>query len=271
MGGRHAFFVGLFAIVGALGAISCSSSSSASPQDPQETEDSGIQDDAGDIDTSTIDAQPDVEQDTQTTVDASQETAAQDPPDGTPSRQQCISSKFGKLPAAAIDSNGEYRYGRLDGILIAIVPPSSKNSCKADDSHVHLQVLMSGSVLDIAVNVDDEGSTAGTGIYYATADAVVPGGVWKEGFNTYDRLDYVKHLGLHSASFQKYTTAQLKTKVIAELENANHISIFMTPYSDGTGGHLVHYNGPGYDGAVVVRPLNAIPHVLAFRFSDKTF
>lgn len=265
MSGRRVFWLGLVAIIGATNA-SCGSSSSAAP--PEETTDSGTEQDSGEADQSVAD----VTVDTQAPVDAGQDTSKPDPPDGTPTRQQCISSKFGKLPAAAINTaTGEYRYGRLDGILVAIVAPSSKNTCKADQDHVHLQVLMSGGIFDVAVNVDDEGSTAGAGIFYTTVDAAMPGGTWSEGYNTYARLDYVGNLGLHSASFQKNTTAQLKAKVIAELETANHISIYMTPYPDGSGGHLVHYNGPKYDGAVVTHPLNAKAHFLTFRFSDKTF
>jgi len=41
--------------------------------------------------------------------------------------------------------------------------------------------------------------------------------------------------------------------------------IFATGYGRG-GGHLIHRNGHGHDGAIVIDPLSAKPRFLLFRF-----
>src|SRR5581483_5792943 len=83
-------------------------------------------------------------------ADAAPPDVAVDPTDGAPVRQACTSTFRGTLMA-------DGQYGRLDGYLVAIVPPaSSARPCNADLNHVHLQVQTQGVVYDIAVNVDSD-------------------------------------------------------------------------------------------------------------------
>src|SRR4051794_24097371 len=63
--------------------------------------------------------------------------------DGAPTRIACTSS-FG----AALTNTPTF--GRLDGYLVAIVPPGGGSACNADSSHLHLQVRMNGAVYDVA-------------------------------------------------------------------------------------------------------------------------
>src|SRR5690349_2831550 len=63
--------------------------------------------------------------------------------DGAPMRLPCTGS-FGSALSTS--------YGRLDGYLVAIVPPGN-GGCNADTDHIHLQVKMNGAIYDVAVNV----------------------------------------------------------------------------------------------------------------------
>ena len=54
------------------------------------------------------------------------------------------------------------------------------------------------------------------------------------------------------------------------MANANHVSIFATGYGPG-GAHLVHRNGGGNDGAIVLDPLAPKAHLFVFHFSNQSF
>lgn len=174
--------------------------------------------------------------------------AAPDPADGAPTRKACTNA-FGNAVTTF--------HGRLDGYLVAIVP-TTQHTCNGDSTHVHLQVLMSGSVYDVAVNVD--------GLEANLPHAMI-GGPWSEGWHTTsESLDYPTALGIHSPSFAT-TNAQA---LIASLANANHISVFATGYGP-TGMHLVHRKGNGNDGAIIVNPLGGTPQFFVFRFATDSF
>jgi hypothetical protein len=173
--------------------------------------------------------------------------AANDPLDGPPTRKSCTSN-FGNALSTF--------HGRLDGTLVAIVPPSA-HMCNADSTHVHLQIQMNAAVYDVAVNVD--------GLQADLPHAMVDG-AWAEGWHSSDALDYPTALGVHSTAF-KTTSAQ---GLMAALENANHLSVFATAYGP-TGVHLVHRKGNNSDGAIVVNPLGVTPHWFLFRFASDSF
>ena len=177
--------------------------------------------------------------------------------DGTPTRDQCTSS-FG----TGLSSS----HGRLDGILVAIVPPSSNHTCSADSDHVHLQISVNGAIHDVAVNVHDNN---GGNVYFHEADLSLPDGAWSEGFHSGDSLDYVQ-LGMHSGDFTSLSESALSQKISDELATANHVSVFATPYNS-SGVHLVHRVGNGDDGAIVIRPLSGTPHLLFFHFANQSF
>jgi len=176
-------------------------------------------------------------------------------PDGTPTRMPCTNTLGHALTAV---------HGRLDGYLVAIVPVGA-HSCNGDDTHVHLQVRASGSVYDVAVNVSDPAN-----VHYLAQDMTMPDGPWSEGWHPGQAalLDYPT-IGAHSTAFTALSTADLAKALDTELADVNHVSIFMTGYGDN-GGHLVHRNGAGEDGAIVVRPLGA-SRLLMFHFAGTVF
>ena len=77
--------------------------------------------------------------------------------DGAPSRVPCT-GQFGATMTTV--------FGRLDGFLVAIVPPGG-GGCAADADHLHLQVKANGSVYDLAVNV---GTTGMEDVHTTTRD-----------------------------------------------------------------------------------------------------
>jgi hypothetical protein len=187
---------------------------------------------------------------------------ASGPPDGKPSYTPActpLSSETG----TAIDTS----HGRLDGYLTFVLPIGGSEACNGDDSHVHLQITMDGNVYDVAV---DTGRFTGDVLLYET-NMPIPDGAWSEGWHGTDALTYTS-LGIHSTQFTPEAPAALGTKLQAELAGVNHISVFGTGYAQGNGCHDVHYeDGNGNDGAIVLEPLSATPHVLFFRFSTDTF
>ncbi len=176
--------------------------------------------------------------------------------DGTPTRQTCTST-FGSALTRS--------HARLDGYLVAVVPPGN-GKCNADNDHIHLQVKMNQAIYDVAVNV---ASPTASDVLFAERDLPLPTEVWSEGWHTTYPLNYATSVNLHSGDFTTTTKAQLVQQVTAALKNANHVSIYGSGY--GTDGmHLIHRNN-GWDGAIVVRPLSASPHFMFFRFADQVF
>ena len=116
---------------------------------------------------------------------------------------------------------------------------------------------MNNHVYDVAANVDGQ---------MTTKDAPLLGGAWAEGWHTQDSLDYPGNLGVHTADFA--TTSA--TAVESALAQANHVSIFCTGYG-ATGCHLVHRQGTGRDGAIVIDPLSPTSHWLLFDFAGDNF
>ena len=183
--------------------------------------------------------------------------------DGTPTRQPCTST-FG---SALTDTP---TFGRLDGYLVAIVPPSGSSACNADSSHVHLQIKMNNAIYDVAINVNDSMS-ASEDVHTTTRDQASPIALpWAEGWHTGVLIDYVK-LGVHTADLPLKTKAEVTSELMTDLATANHISVYATTYgSDGT--HLVHRNtGGGHDGLIVTQPLSAPVHLRFFSFTGQTF
>jgi hypothetical protein len=177
---------------------------------------------------------------------------ASGPPDGTPTRQPCTSA-FGTALTTT--------HGRMDGLLVAVVPPGDMHPCNDDTGHVHLQVQIAGAVYDVAVNTD---------VLYAELDVPLPGGAWSEGWHSGESLDYPTTLGLHAAAFTTTDPASLAQKIETELASVNHISVFAIGYGP-TGAHDVHRQGANEDGAIAINPLSPKAHLLTFRFSTDSF
>ncbi|MBL0216545.1 MAG: hypothetical protein IPQ07_22010 [Myxococcales bacterium] len=177
--------------------------------------------------------------------------------DGTPTRQACTQTLGNALGTA---------FGRLDGLLVAIVPPGN-GGCNADANHVHLQVRMNGAIYDIAVDVG--GMNGVEDVHTTTRDLVMPGGPWSEGFHPSIPTDYVA-LGVHAAALTLESRQVLTSQLMSELATANHVSVYATPYGPD-GAHLVHRNGSGHDGMIVTQPLSTPAHLRMFSFTSQAF
>lgn len=171
--------------------------------------------------------------------------------DGTPTRTTCSDT---------LGSGLSPEHGRLDGTLVSIVPATGAH-CPSDPDHLHLQIRMNGANYDIAVNLDG---------FEGEIDAPLPGTPFAEGWHVMN-LDYPKDLGLHSDALTTTTPAAIRARVLSQLANANHISVFGTGYPGSDGAHLIHRKATAHDGALVINPLGAKAHVIAFRFSTDTF
>lgn len=172
--------------------------------------------------------------------------------DGPPTRQACTGN-FG--------SGLSTSHARLDGYIVAVIPPGQGKGCNGDSTHVHLQILMNNSIYDVAANVDG---------LETEKDTALVGGAWSEGWHTQDSLDYPGDLGVHSSDFSLTGLSAVASEVEQQLANANHVSVFCTGY-DATGCHLVHRDGTGRDGAIVIDPLSATSHWLLFDFNTDNF
>jgi hypothetical protein len=144
---------------------------------------------------------------------------------------------------------------------VSIVPQNNGKACNGDSSHLHLQVEANAAIYDIAVNLD---------ALLAEIDVALPSPAWTEGWHASARLDYPKDLGLHAPAFAGSAPSAQRSHLETTLAAANHVAIYATGYNTG-GAHLVHFQGSGDDGAIVLDPLGAKPHVLAFRFVNDSF
>jgi hypothetical protein len=157
-------------------------------------------------------------------------------------------------------------HGRLDGYLVAIVPPTS-HGCNADSDHVHLQVLMQNQVYDVAVNVHDN---TGGNVSVLALDRPIPLGAWQEGWHAGAQLGYTT-LDVQSGQFTSQSPTALTSMLEQELAQANHLAVFATGYGpDGI--HDVHYrDGLTSDGAVVINPQASTSRLLLFHFANQSF
>jgi hypothetical protein len=147
-------------------------------------------------------------------------------------------------------------YGILDGRLVAIVP-EGVTKCNGDQTHVHLQVLMGGSVYDIAVNTDGQ-----------TTEVQAPpvGGAFREGWRVRPRFDYATDLNVHSTAFRTTNATTIERR----LANVDRIRVYGIGYGPD-GAHLIHRNGNARDGALLLNPDGPSSPYLLFRFVDQTF
>jgi hypothetical protein len=163
----------------------------------------------------------------------------------------------------AVDSD----YGRLDGTLVYVVDVGQGQQCNGDDSHVHLQIEVSGSVYDVAVDI---GTAPNDEVGILQQTMAVPGGTWQEGWHGSDALSYAS-LGLASASFMTTAPDTLGTQVEGLLASTTKVSIFCKGYKQGNGCHDVHYENGYNDGAIFLDPTAVMSPVLFFRFTDQSF
>ncbi|MDB4962812.1 MAG: hypothetical protein JWP01_2811 [Myxococcales bacterium] len=195
-----------------------------------------------------------------TTVDAAITIDAEVPidvEDGTPVRRPCTGN---------LGSGLSRSFGRLDGILVAIVPPGN-GGCNADPDHVHLQIESRGDVYDVAINVGSSGTA--NDVHTATFDKKLPGPVWSDGWKTGSSIDYAQ-MGVRKADLPLKTRAEIVADLMRDLSTVNHISVFAIGYGP-EGAHLVHRNDFGRDGLLITEPLSTPAKLRLFAFADQSF
>jgi len=159
-------------------------------------------------------------------------------------------------------------FGRLDGTVLAVVPPADDACADINGTHVVIQVTLSGVAYRMVLDVlSDSGNPD---VFFYEEDAPLAAGAWSEGWHAGVSLDYVGTLGLHSTVFTEMKEAALVDKVTSEVEIGSHVSVFATSAGEADSAHLIHRNLTNQDGAIVLNPETA-PHYLLFRFSDQSF
>jgi len=160
-------------------------------------------------------------------------------------------------------------FGRLDGTVLAIVPPNDQTCAMPNMTHLVIQVTMGGAAYRMVVDVlSDEGSPE---VLFYEMNAPLEDGAWADGWHAGIDLDYVLTLKVHSTSFTAMTQATLVAKVTSEIALGAKVSVFATSMDEPTSAHLVHRNVTNEDGAIVLGPDTASPHYLLFRFAEQTF
>lgn len=166
-------------------------------------------------------------------------------------------------------------FARIDGTVVAVVPPNDQACAAPNSTHLVIQVMMGGAVYRMVVDVLSSTADPDSGSYdvlFTELDAPLAAGTWAEGWHPGFALDYVTTLSVHSPTFTAMKEADLVAKITSEIELGDHISIFATATSaEPDSAHLVHRNHTNADGAIVVHPDSANPHYLLLRFSEQVF
>jgi hypothetical protein len=171
--------------------------------------------------------------------------------------------------AATFGSSLTDAFARLDGTVLAVVPPNDQACAMPNSTHLVIQVLVAGDAYRMVVDVLS--SYAPYNVLEDEIDAPLTGGAWAEGWHAGASLDYVTDLNVHSDAFTSMAQADVVAKITNQIDLGAHISIFATSQSSPSSAHLVHRNLTNQDGAIVIRPDGASPHWILIRFAEQTF
>jgi hypothetical protein len=181
--------------------------------------------------------------------------------DGTPVKAVDCAASFGAELTAG--------FGRVDGTLLAVIPPNYQGCAQPNSTHAVVQVMVDGAAYRMVVNVLSTSNEPR--VYLGETDAALAGGAWAEGWHVGYQLDYVTTLGVAKSQFTLSDEAAATARVY-NLELDQHISVFATsggpPQADSA--HLIHRNATNADGAIVINPETA-PHYLLTAFDDSNF
>ena len=182
--------------------------------------------------------------------------------DGTPAKAVDCAASFG---AELTDS-----FGRLDGTLLAVIPPNYQGCAQPNSTHAVVQVKVGGAAYRMVVNVLSTSNQPM--VYLGEVDAALAGGAWADGWHPGFQLDYVTTLGVTKSQFTLADEATAAARVYDNLELGQHVSIFATssgpPRADSA--HIIHRNATNADGAIVLHPETA-PHYLLTAFDEQSF
>ena len=164
-------------------------------------------------------------------------------------------------------------FGRVDGTVIAVVPPGDKQCAQINSDHLVVQVSLKGAVYRMVVNVLSTGTDPD--IRIRTLDAPLPAPAFAEGWHPGLALDYPTDLQVHSAD-PTWTPRSLADATV-QISDAIALGAPISIYATSTGGthadstHLIHRHAAHDDGALILDPTSAHPRWLLFSFADQTF
>jgi len=180
-------------------------------------------------------------------------------PDSPPRDASLLDASKAGPCAAVFGSALTDSFGRIDGTILAVVPPGHPTCPKPNGTHLVLQVTMNSAAYRMVVNID---------VLTHEVDAPLAGGAWSEGWHPTAQLDYVSTLGTTANDFD--LNPDVTAWITNQLELGARVSVFATSETFHDSAHLVHREAPNMDGAIVVNPDTA-PHYLLFRFSNQAF
>ena len=182
--------------------------------------------------------------------------------DGTPAKAVNCATSFG----AELTNS----FGRVDGTLLAVIPPNYQGCAQPNSTHAVVQVMVDGSAYRMVVNVLSTSNQPM--VYLGETDAALAGGAWAEGWHPGYQLDYTTTLGVTKSQFTLADEATAANRVYDMLTLGDHISVFATsggpPQADSA--HDIHFYAKDADGAIVLNPETA-PHYLLTAFDDSNF
>jgi len=171
--------------------------------------------------------------------------------------------------AATFGSSLTDAFARLDGTVLAVVPPNDQACAMPNSTHLVIQVLVGGEAYRMVVDVHS--TFAPYDVLEDEIDAPLAGGAWAEGWHAGASLDYVGTLGVHSDAFASMTMDDVVAKITSQIDLGSRISVFATSQSSPSSAHLVHRNATNQDGAIVIHPDGSLPHWILIRFAEQTF
>lgn len=183
------------------------------------------------------------------------------PPDLAVDKAAACASTFGAALTNA--------FGRLDGTVLAVVPPAHPTCAMPNGTHLVLQVTAGGAAYRMVVNVQSD-IGPDLRVSFAIVDHALPGVPFRDGWHPGETLDYAATLGLHSTAFTPEEMAPLVARITDAIPLGGNVSVYATS-SGGASAHLVHRNGANHDGAIVLDPTGPSPRFLLFRFADQSF
>jgi hypothetical protein len=207
---------------------------------------------------------PDAGVDASTALDASDAAAPADAAaDAVDKSATCVGT-FGSALTAA--------FGRVDGTVVAVVPPNDQACPAPNSTHMILEVMMGGAVYRMVIDVL---STSGSpDVLIDEIDAPLVDGAWSDGWHPGVALDYATTLSVQSAAFTPMHQADLVAHITSEIDLGAKISVFATSSGaafEPDSAHLVHRNITNQDGAIVIHPDAVTPHWILLRFAEQVF
>ena len=118
--------------------------------------------------------------------------------------------------ATEFTTNLDPGFGRLDGTIRAVVPPTNTTCALPNSDHLVVQIDFGGATYRAVVNVLSTGADPDVRLH--ELDAPLPAPAFADGWHPGLALDYTSDLGVSDADFTPHAMAELVELVSAQLE-----------------------------------------------------